>query len=87
MKTIDNRIARTLVLVVSLIMSFPVFGQNADAVDLQLASRVGENFIKLNPSIALSGEPGSLRRVETDKFPNLYIFNADEHGFIIVAGN
>lgn len=87
MKTIDNRIARTLVLVVSLILSFPVFGQNADAVDLRLASRVGENFIKLNGHIALSGEPGSLRRVETDKFPNLYIFNADEHGFIIVAGD
>jgi hypothetical protein len=68
-------------------MSFPVFGQNADAVDLRLASRVGENFIKLNPGVALSGEPGSLRRVETDKFPNLYIFNADEHGFIIVAGD
>ena len=87
MKTIDNKIARTLALVVSLMLSFPVFGQNADAVDLRLASRVGENFIKLNPNIALSGEPGSLRRVETDKFPNLYIFNADEHGWIIVAGD
>jgi hypothetical protein len=79
--------ARTIVFVVSLVMSIPVFGQNADAVDLRLASRVGENFLKLNPSIALSGEPGSLRRVETDKFPNLYIFNADDIGFIIVAGD
>lgn len=86
MKT-NNRIARTIVLVVSLMLSFPVFGQNADAVDLRLASRVGENFIKLNPGVALSGEPGSLRRVETDKFPNLYIFNADDIGFIIVAGD
>ena len=54
MKTIENRIAKTLVLVVSLILSFSVFGQNADAVDLRLAKRVGENFIKMNPDIKLS---------------------------------
>lgn len=87
MKTIDNRIVRKIVFVVSLILSFPVFGQNDDAVDLRLASRVGENFIRLNGHIALSSESGSLKRVETDKFPNLYIFNADDIGFIIVAGD
>lgn len=68
-------------------MSFPVIGQNDNAVDLNLARRVGENFIKMNPDIKLSGERGSLKRVETDKFPNLYIFNADEHGYVIVAGD
>lgn len=87
MKTIDNRIARTIVLVVSLMMSFPVFGQNADAVDLNLARRVGENFFKMNDNIKLSVDPGSLRRVETDEFPNLYIFNVEGGGSIIVAGD
>ena len=87
MKTIKNRIARTIVLVVSMMMSFPAFGQNADAVDVNLARRVGENFIKMNDNIRLSVKPGSLKRVETDKFPNLYIFNVDGGGSIIVAGD
>ena len=87
MKTIENRIARTIVLVVSLMMSFSVFGQNDNSVDLNHARCVGENFIKLNPDIKLSGESSSLKRVETDKFPNLYIFNVEGGGSIIVAGD
>ena len=85
MKNINNIISGITTAVVCLVMSMSVFGQNK--VDLNLATRVGENFIKMNGRVALSGEAGSLQRVQTDKFPNLYIFNADEHGFIIVAGD
>lgn len=85
MKNINSIISGITIAVVCLVMSFSVFGQNR--VDLNLATRVGENFIKMNGRIALSGEAGSLQRVQTDKFPNLYIFNADGHGFIIVAGD
>ena len=85
MKNRNYIISRITTAVVCLVMSFSVFGQ--DKVDLNLATRVGENFIKMNDGIALSGEAGSLQRVQTDKFPNLYIFNADGHGFIIVAGD
>ena len=85
MKNINSIISGITTAVVCLVMSMSVFGQNK--VDLNLATRVGENFVKMNGRIALSGEAGSLQRVQTDKFPNLYIFNADGHGWIIVAGD
>ena len=85
MKNINSIISGITTTVLCLVMSFSVFGQ--DKVDLNLATKVGENFIKMNGRIALSGEAGSLQRVQTDKFPNLYIFNADGHGWIIVSGD
>jgi hypothetical protein len=85
MKNINSIISGITTAVVCLVMSFSVFGQNK--VDLNLATRVGENFIKMNTNVRLSGREGSLQRVQTDKFPNLYIFNADGQGWIIVAGD
>ena len=85
MKNINSIISGITTAVVCLVMSISVFGQNK--VDLNLATRVGENFIKMNTNVKLSGREGSLQLVQTDKFPNLYIFNADGKGWIIVAGD
>ena len=85
MKNIAINIATKLMVVfVGLFVSSSVLAQNGNVRE-ETARQVGLNFLRLK-----DGNPRSdlqLTRVDAVQYPNLYVYNTSENGFIVVASD
>ena len=73
-----------MVVIMGLFVSSSVLAQNGNVRE-ETARQVGLNFLRLK-----DGNPRSdlqLTRVDAVQYPNLYVYNTSENGFIVVASD
>ena len=79
-----NIVTKLMVVIMGLFVSSSVLAQNGNVME-ETARQVGLNFLRLK-----DGNPRSdmqLTRVDAVQYPNLYVYNTSENGFIVVASD
>ena len=79
-----NIVTKLMVVFMGLFVSSSVLAQNGNVME-ETARQVGLNFLRLK-----DGNPRSdmqLTRVDAVQYPNLYVYNTSENGFIVVASD
>ncbi len=79
-----NIVTKLMVVIMGLFVSSSVLAQNGNVRE-ETARQVGLNFLRLK-----DGNPRSdlqLTRVDAVQYPNLYVYNTSENGFIVVASD
>ena len=79
-----NKVTKFMAILIGLLVSTSVLAQNGNVRE-ETARQVGLNFLRLK-----DGSPRSdlqLTRVDAVQYPNLYVYNTSENGFIVVASD